>query len=66
MKVESKIKWHTCDTKVIELDVMIENEADRFAMQLSEVPKSAKLSLIRQTGKDGFTECEPTLHNNLL
>ena len=45
---------------------MIENEGDRFAMQLTEVPKSAKLSLIRQRGEDGKTECEPTLHDNLL
>jgi len=40
---------------------MIENDADKFAVSLEEVPKSAKLSLIKQHDTEGTFEGEPLL-----
>lgn len=45
---------------------MIENDADRLAVSLEELPKSAKLSLIKQNDKEGALEGEPLLQKNML
>ena len=44
---------------------MVENDADKHCLTLSEVPKSAKLSLIRNKDEND-KEIEPTLNQHLL
>ena len=65
MYLQTRILWKLFSTYTIDLSVMCDNENDKFAMHLSEMPQNMTYSLDNQEQVD-FSIKEPTIHENML
>jgi len=65
MLQQTRILWRPFETHTIDLSVMCDNENDKYAMHLSEMPQCMQFSLDNKEKID-FREKEPTIRENLL
>ena len=63
--LKTRILWEPFTTHTIDLSVMCDNENDKYAMHLSEMPQNMQFSLDNQEKID-FSKGEPTIRENLL
>lgn len=66
--INTEIQWEHYETRVINLNIMCETEADRVSMSLLELPKNLAFSVIKADDQEcNYEELkQPEIRENLL